>query len=116
MLPQDYYEASVLQDRVNRPCTVPANGGLCKHFTYVDVSEFPSSKGEEGYTEGDRDRTQLFNNRNICQELGTNNMAYLDIYQVKIRNQKSESRSIYFGMINGDVYVESSHFVIYKAS
>ena len=96
LLPQNYYEASVLQDRVNRPCTVNQNGGLCKHFTYVDIATFPACKGEDGYVDegGKRDRTQLFPDRDIAQELGTSNMALLDLYQVRenMKTRETERR------------------------
>lgn len=86
LLPQDYYEAGILQTRVNRPCTVPTTDELCQHFVYVDLSAYTVAQGDSGYTRtGNSDgQTQLFPDRQVCNDLGVSDMAYLDRAQVKL--------------------------------
>ncbi len=60
----------------------------CKHFVYVDVSSYDIVLGESGTTlvGSDQQITQLFPDTNICTELGTANMAYLNRAQVSYQN------------------------------
>ena len=85
LLPQDYYEAGILQERVHRPCTVPFTDELCKHFVYVDLSAYTVIRGETGYTRtgGSQDSTQVFPDMTVNEDLGVTDMAYLDRDQVR---------------------------------
>ena len=50
---------------------------------YTDVSSFPSVRGEGGRADSRRrEPTQLFEDRGVCDELGTTGMALLNRRQV----------------------------------
>jgi len=59
----------------------------CKHFVYVDVSVYPSVRGETGLTRvggSDRDRTQLYPDRSIADKYGVTDLAHLNNQQVHV--------------------------------
>ncbi|XP_021350179.1 laminin subunit alpha-like isoform X1 [Mizuhopecten yessoensis] len=86
LVPQAYYEATVLQQPVTRPCTIPDDDGPCLYYNYPDLSHFPAVSGENGYTidsDGNVVPTQVFSDRDILNELDLDGLAKLD------RNQNS---------------------------
>ncbi|XP_013408769.1 laminin subunit alpha isoform X2 [Lingula anatina] len=86
LLPQEYYEATVLQERVNKPCVLPDRGEPCLHYAYVDVSIFPSVNGDQGYViqDGQRIKTQLLDNSKIVGALGGKDLALLNNAQQSV--------------------------------
>jgi len=86
LIPREYYEASVLQQPTSRVCRVPDDGHLCQHYVYVDVTSHPTALGPDGYVRraNRQDKTQLYGNRNVCNELGVQDMAHLDSRQVSV--------------------------------
>ncbi|KAK3091660.1 hypothetical protein FSP39_021617 [Pinctada imbricata] len=85
LVPQAYYEATVLQQTVTRPCTVPNDPGPCILYNYPDLGGFPTVNGENGYTidaDQNQTKTQVFTDKIILNELGLPALAKLD------KNQK----------------------------
>ena len=59
----------------------------CRHFVYVDVSVYPSVRGETGLTRvgaTERDLTQLYPDRSIADKYGVNDLAHLNNQQVNV--------------------------------
>ncbi|KAK6627792.1 hypothetical protein RUM44_010271 [Polyplax serrata] len=51
LLPAAFYEATILEERVDTPCTI--NGpNLCRHYSYPQL-DFDTANGEEGYKPDD---------------------------------------------------------------
>lgn len=48
MLPEDFYLAAILNKKVEEPCRVN-DTGLCKDYTYLNVTQFPITFGTGGY-------------------------------------------------------------------
>ncbi|KAH3831938.1 hypothetical protein DPMN_105211 [Dreissena polymorpha] len=91
LIPQAYYEATILQNIVYRPCLVPDDEGPCYHYAYPDVLDFPRVLGEEGFIlDGDkRSPVKLFPDQDVLGELDVKSMAVLD------SNQKSFDLELY---------------------
>ncbi|XP_053393780.1 laminin subunit alpha-like isoform X2 [Mercenaria mercenaria] len=85
LIPQAYYEATVLQNTVYRPCLTPDDAGPCIHYRYPNVLDLPRVLGETGYIidNGQKVSVQLFVNQDILDELDVNSMAVLDPSQNK---------------------------------
>ncbi|XP_071119471.1 laminin subunit alpha-like [Haliotis cracherodii] len=83
LIPQGYYEASVLQKRIIQPCTVPGDQGPCLHYQYPDISWYPTVRGEDGYVIEDQQRVSvsLYPDGDVVDELGTTGMAHLNANQ-----------------------------------
>jgi len=58
LIPAAFYEATVLVDQVYSPCEV-GNKGLCRHFSYPDLTQFDMVRGEGGYRIVDKEREPL---------------------------------------------------------
>lgn len=48
LLPAAYYEATILQERVLRPCLLTEQQGSCRHFTYASLENFDQTRGDLG--------------------------------------------------------------------
>ncbi|CAH1775060.1 unnamed protein product, partial [Owenia fusiformis] len=59
LLPQAYYEATILQEFVSQPCVVPDNGQPCRHYTYVDLANFEKARAEEGSVTVNQERRRV---------------------------------------------------------
>ena len=85
-LPQEYFEAYLLKEKVTKPCRV-YDDGLCNHFSYISTAspDFVNVELEEGFiiTQRGLVPTQLFD-ASIVQQLDMNSMAYLNDSQVSI--------------------------------
>jgi laminin alpha 3/5 len=58
LLPAAFYEATVLVDQVYSPCEV-GDKGLCRHFSYPDLTQFDMVRGGGGYRIVDKEREPL---------------------------------------------------------
>ncbi|KAJ8306111.1 hypothetical protein KUTeg_016656 [Tegillarca granosa] len=84
LIPQAYYEATVLQQRVTRPLIY-----MCLQYNYPDITEFPVTFGQDGFiidVDGNRTRTQVFTDKVILDELGIPALAQLNENQVMLKN------------------------------
>ncbi|PVD23436.1 hypothetical protein C0Q70_16705 [Pomacea canaliculata] len=79
LIPQDYYEASVLQQRVTSPCELPGDSGPCLHYQYPDLDGFSSVSGINGFTIVDQQRipVETYPDVNVTAELGITGLAHL---------------------------------------
>lgn len=81
LVPDAYYEATVLQEKVTRPCKIPGDQGPCVSYGYPDLETFPTVIGGSGFVidrNGSRIPTQVFPNQIILDELGIPTLAQLD--------------------------------------
>ncbi|XP_061192514.1 laminin subunit alpha-like [Saccostrea echinata] len=81
LVPDAYYEATVLQEKVTRPCSIPGDQGPCVVYDYPNLEKFPSVIGGNGFVidrNGSRIPTQVFPNQIILDELGIPTLAQLD--------------------------------------
>ncbi|XP_022314761.2 laminin subunit alpha-like [Crassostrea virginica] len=81
LVPDAYYEATVLQEKVTRPCRIPGDQGPCVLYEYPDLEKSPTVIGGSGYVidrNGTQTPTQLFPNQIILDELGIPTLAQLD--------------------------------------
>jgi laminin alpha 3/5 len=58
LLPAAFYEATVLVDHVYTPCEV-GNRGLCRHFSYPNLTQFDMVRGGGGYRIVNEERKPL---------------------------------------------------------
>jgi len=58
LLPAAFYEATVLVGQVYSTCEV-GNKGLCRHFSYPDLTQFDMVRGGGGYRIVDQERKPL---------------------------------------------------------
>lgn len=58
LLPGEYYEATILTQQVNIPCTV-GHDGLCRHYGYPELSKFDSVQGIGGFVGSNNARIPL---------------------------------------------------------
>ncbi|XP_023237076.1 laminin subunit alpha-like [Centruroides sculpturatus] len=87
LLPQAYYEATLLQEAINIPCELGQENESCRHFRYPLIPEESSVvRGEAGYVAFDdqRIRTQLYQDEYIIEELETEEMAWLNSDQTSL--------------------------------
>jgi len=82
LLPEAYYGATILQQKVIKPCTVPTTSELCRHYVYVDVLSFPNTRCSSGYFDGER--TELFDNQPVVEALKTPDMAHINSRQLSL--------------------------------
>ncbi|KAK7100839.1 laminin subunit alpha-like isoform X2 [Littorina saxatilis] len=80
LIPQDFYEATVLQQQVTSPCEVPGDPGPCLHYQYPDLVGYPFVPGIEGYNYVDQERVKinLYPDSNVTTELGTKGLGHLN--------------------------------------
>lgn len=80
LLPQQYYEASILQYQIKRKCTVAADKGPCLHYTYLRIPHHPTATYRDAYTTefGRREKAKDLQNSTILNDLKVNGMALID--------------------------------------
>ncbi|ESO94906.1 hypothetical protein LOTGIDRAFT_144813 [Lottia gigantea] len=80
LIPQSYYEATVIQDKVIRPCAIPANGEACLHYSYPDLEGYPTIHGDQGYNVVDQQRKSIegYPDQQVLDELGVSNLGHLN--------------------------------------
>lgn len=59
LMPQEYYEATILTQAVNIPCQIGFEG-LCRHYGYPTLSMFDTVLGTGGYMNKNGDRFVAF--------------------------------------------------------
>ncbi|KAK6179097.1 hypothetical protein SNE40_011531 [Patella caerulea] len=79
LIPQAYYEATVIQDKVIRPCAIPANGEACLHYGYPDLKGYPTIRGDAGYVVIDQQRESIegYPDEQVLNELGVSDLGHL---------------------------------------
>ena len=87
-LPQEYYEAYQLQEKVTKPCQVNGANSLCNQFSYLSTKKpgLFTTELETGYIiqrPNGRSDTQLFKNESVQEQLDLGAMALLDNNQVR---------------------------------
>ena len=90
-LPQEYYEAYQLEEKVTKPCQVNGADSLCNQFSYLSLRKpgLFTTELETGYIVrrgGRLEDTQLFENESVQAQLDFNAMALLDNNQVSHNN------------------------------
>lgn len=90
-LPQEYYEAYQLEEKVTKPCQVNGADSLCNQFSYLSQRRpgLFTTELETGYIirrGGRLEDTQLFKNESVQAQLDFNAMALLDNNQVSHNN------------------------------
>ncbi|XP_076440495.1 laminin subunit alpha-like [Babylonia areolata] len=87
LIPQDFYEATVLQQHVTTPCAVPGDEGPCLHYQYPDLIGYPFVPGIDAYVlkNGERMSVELYPNVNVSSELGTRGLAHLHPNQTSFK-------------------------------
>lgn len=87
-LPQVYYEAYQLEEKVTKPCQVNGINTLCNQFSYLSTKApgFFTTELETGYIVTSRGvrPTQLFRDEKVLQQLDFSAMANLDNQQVRL--------------------------------
>ncbi len=58
LLPAAYYEATILQERVLRPCLLTEQQGSCRHFTYASLENLDQTRGDLGIVGDGSSRNQ----------------------------------------------------------
>ncbi|KAG1696659.1 Laminin subunit alpha [Nymphon striatum] len=88
LLPSAFYEASLLQESVDIPCTIYNSDIPCRRYTYPDIDAFSTVRAKSGYVSeiNDTKRTvKLFVDQTILDEIGSGPMAHLNINQTFVR-------------------------------
>ncbi|XP_029655372.1 laminin subunit alpha [Octopus sinensis] len=87
LVPQHYYEATVLQDRITRQCSVINDKGPCLHYQYPELKGFSTILGIKAYVEknGRKNSPRLFNNDTIVSELKIKGLVDLNEKQRKLK-------------------------------
>lgn len=88
VLPQEYYEAYQLEDKVTKPCQVNGINTLCNQFSYLSTKKpgLFTTELETGYIirSSGLEQTQLFEDEAVLQQLDFSTMALLDDRQVRV--------------------------------
>ncbi|XP_041356694.1 laminin subunit alpha-like [Gigantopelta aegis] len=73
LIPQGYFEASVLQEKIIHPCAMPGDQGPCLHYEYPNILVYPTVRGENAYVIVDQNRASagLVSDNNVLDELGS---------------------------------------------
>ena len=58
LVPEAYYEGTILVEKVKRPCQIGENG-LCRHYRYPNLTDFYMVRGEGGFISKEDDREPL---------------------------------------------------------
>ena len=87
-VPREYSEASILGNKVTKPCEVNGNGALCNQFSYASIRkpQFVTVEPETGYIitrDRGRIQTQTFSDQEVLKQLDFNAMALLNKKQVR---------------------------------
>ncbi|KAG8193252.1 hypothetical protein JTE90_005598 [Oedothorax gibbosus] len=98
LLPQSYYEATLLQEDISIPCAVSGNKEeMCLMYRYPP---FPVNteivRGDAGYIifeEDQQEETNVFDDAQVLAELETQRMALLDKSQEKVHFDFRTSRT-----------------------
>ena len=87
LIPQTYFDQTVLQERLNEPCTLNKQH-MCKHYAYPQLPEDSSVvRGQSAFvSDGDaRSNAKVFNDPDILRKLDySGNLGLLDQEQPKI--------------------------------
>lgn len=84
LLPEAYYEATILSRKVEQPCKV-GQKDLCRHYSYPNVTSFDSANGEGGFTSENNDPvTEFFENEAQLSELKQSNIPLLNEAQQEL--------------------------------
>lgn len=71
LLPQSYYEGTLLQEDVSVPCSInKTNHELCRYFQYPPLpAETEIVRGDTGYVteEDERKRTNVFDDADVLR-------------------------------------------------
>ena len=107
-MPQEYYEAYQLEEKVTKPCQVNGFDSLCNQFSFLGTKKpgLFSTELETGYIieRSGRLDTQLFKNESVLRQLVFSAMALLDSNQVKYNTfERSGTLRNYDGDGNGNV-------------
>ncbi|GFS13654.1 laminin subunit alpha, partial [Elysia marginata] len=79
LIPQAFYEASQLQDKITDPCVAKGDAGPCVAITYPDLGGFPIAKGKDGYhiVDGQKENIDLDKDTELTDELDSPGLALL---------------------------------------
>ncbi|XP_033109167.1 laminin subunit alpha-like [Anneissia japonica] len=80
LLPSVYFEARILKYDVTEPCVAGQDQERCNYYTFPRLEQFDILLGQAGYytnDNGDIERTNLFSDITILEDLGVSAMAYL---------------------------------------
>lgn len=80
LLPQEYYEATILTQDVNIPCEI-GNKGLCRHYGYPNMTLFNSVRGAGGFVSKDNVRnsiSEFLTDRGTLDEIGQDNLPLIN--------------------------------------
>lgn len=80
LIPQQYYEASILQHQIKRKCTVPVDNEPCLHYTYLKLLNQPTARFDDCYVKeyGRREEARGLKNSTVLNELKVTGMALID--------------------------------------
>ncbi|GFO21134.1 laminin subunit alpha-3 [Plakobranchus ocellatus] len=79
LIPQSFYEASLLQDPITDPCLAVDDPGPCIAIKYPDLSGFPKGDGRDGYhvVDGQKEEIDTETNSNLTNNLDSPGLALL---------------------------------------
>ncbi|XP_014673412.1 PREDICTED: laminin subunit alpha-like [Priapulus caudatus] len=87
LLPQVYYEATLLQEHIYAPCSLDAAAGAtCLHYVYPPLAQYPRARGETGYVgvNNERMRVQQLEDEHVLTALDSPSMAWLSNNQTSM--------------------------------
>ncbi|KAH9496293.1 hypothetical protein Btru_018041, partial [Bulinus truncatus] len=88
LIPNPYYEASQVQQKVNNPCLVANDPGPCVHFKYPDLEGHPNIPGKNGYVitdEGIRGDVVLNPDADLTSWLGSQGLVHINDQQTSFK-------------------------------
>lgn len=75
MLPEDFYLATILNQKVEEPCVV-GQTKLCRDYSYPNTSAFYTSWGNGGYVDMGNDNirtlTEYYEDAEVSEYIGCN--------------------------------------------
>ncbi|KAK3796923.1 hypothetical protein RRG08_032228 [Elysia crispata] len=79
LIPQSFYEASQLQEKITDPCVASGDTGPCIAITYPDLDGFPVAKGKDGYhvIDGQREDIDIDSDSDLTDVLDSPGLALL---------------------------------------
>lgn len=85
LIPQQYYEATLLQDRITRQCVLTKNIP-CLHYRFPDLMGFPVVMGKHAFVmvENQRRIASLYGNTTVLRQLFSEGMAIISSEQESI--------------------------------
>lgn len=90
LLPEAFYEATILARNVENPCRVGENG-LCRRYSYPNISSFDVIMGEAGFTSQN-------DNREPVQEYLENEQQLLELKEQDIPLINSKQQEIHLDL------------------